>query len=162
MSDERRGWAGVIDARLVARCEQHQRDGEARRVPALKTWLQPMELHLEPEAWNAGFLQVREADIPAQLSADLQERMPQALLRDLHRLVFEERWVEREPLPGTEDRQGRHALAEARAARKVPPRPTVEPSTRVMRALQTFRRGLMAERWQPLLADDQPRRRVGS
>jgi hypothetical protein len=160
MSDEPRGWASVIDARLIARCEQHQRDGEARRVPSLPTWLRPVELHLTPEKWNAGYLQVRELDVPAQLSADLRERMPQALLRDLHRLVREERWVEREPLPGSEDRGGRAALAEARAARQIPERRAVEPSTRVMRALQTFRRGLLAERWQPMLADHEPRRRV--
>ncbi|HEX4457411.1 MAG TPA: hypothetical protein VIA18_05555 [Polyangia bacterium] len=158
--DERRGWAGVIDPRLVARCEQHRRDGEQARVPKLQTWLQPMQLHIEPEAWNTGFLRVREVEIPAQLDADLRERMPQALLRDLHRLVREESWVAREILVGTEDRHGRESLAEARKARQLPGRPPVEPSTRVMRALQTWRASLLAERWQPALADDDPRRNV--
>ena len=161
MSDDApRDWAAVIDARLIARCEQHQRNGEKQRVPKLATWLQPMKLHLEPEAWNTGFLQVREADIPPQLHVDLQERMPQALLRDLHRLVREERWVEREIVAGTEDRLGRGSLVEARKARQLPARTPVEPSTRVMRALQTWRANLLGERWQPALADDEPRRHV--
>lgn len=153
-----RGWAAVVDERLIARCEQHRRDGEARREPSLRTWTRPVKLNLVPEAWNAGYLRVREVDIPEQLSADLRERLPQALLRDLHRLVRDERWVEREILPGTQDRDGRASLAEARQARQLPARQPVEPSTRVMRALQTWRRGFMAERWQPALPDDAPRR----
>ena len=51
-------------------------------------------------------------------------------------------------------------MAEARKARQLPRRATVEPTTRVMRALQTWRTSLLAERWQPALADDAPRRKV--
>ena len=153
-----RGWAATVDERLIARCEKYRRDGERRRAPSLPTWLRPMDTHLRPEDWNTGFLAVREREIPEELQADLRQRMPQALLRDLHRLVRDEGWVAREPLMERADPQGRQALAEARAMRQPLARPPIEPSTRVMRALQTWRRALLSERWQPLLADDDPRR----
>jgi hypothetical protein len=153
-------WRRAVDDRLIARCNGHVRAGERmRREPALPTWLRVPRLHLEPADWRTGFLQVREREIPWQLNEDLRQRVPQALLRDLHRPVMELGWIDRQPLVAI-DRAGIQGLADARAARQRPELPRLEPATRVVRAYQTFRRGLLAEKWEPLLADDEPRRPV--
>lgn len=155
-------WRAVVDARVVDACERHERDADRlRREPSLPTWARNPRLHLEPSDWRAGYLAVRgEYDVPFELQQDLHRLMPQALLRDLYRPVHEERWIEREIIEGTGDRTGVQSLAEARAARRPPPLPRVEPGTRAVRAYQTWRRALLAERWQPILGDDEPRRKV--
>lgn len=157
MSD---GWRAVVDARMIDACERHARNGERlRRVPSLPTFAREPKLHLSPSDWRIGYLQVREREIPSELQEDLRALMPQALLRDLFRPVHEIGWFERTPIEGI-DRGGIAALAEARAARRPPERVRVEPGTRAVRAYQTWRRELLAERWKPLLGDDEPRRPV--
>jgi hypothetical protein len=154
-------WQAVVDARLIDACERHARGAERlRRVPSLPMFVRAPKLHVEPSDWRAGFVAVREYEVPPALTHDLQQRMPQALLRDLFRPVHEIGWVERELVDGTGDRGGFSALAEARAARWPPALPRIEPGTRAVRAYQAWRRALLAERWQPSLADDEPRRRV--
>src|SRR5262249_1144576 len=112
---------------------------------------------VDPADWRTGLVRVEgEREIPAQLINDLHEVMPQALLRDLYRPVHEERWIERELIEGTGDRGGFAAMQEAREARaRRPELPRVEPATRTVRADQTGRRGLLAERWQPLKTDSE-------
>jgi hypothetical protein len=113
-------------------------------------------IHLEPADWRAGFLKVgEERELPVQLHQDLRERMPQALLRDLYRPVYEDRYIEREIVEGTTDRGAFSAMQEARAARTLPTLPQVEPALRTMVALQRWRRAFLAERWQPLRRDDE-------
>jgi hypothetical protein len=163
MSDETRApaWLAVADERLIARCEQHVADGERlRREPSLPTVLRAPRTHLDPADWRTGYLQVSEREISPELRNDLRELMPQALLRDLYRPVHEVGWVERGIVEGTEDRGGFGAMDEARAARKLPPLERIEPTLRTVRAFQTWRRALYEERWQPVLADDEPRRKV--
>jgi hypothetical protein len=151
-------WRAVVDARLIDACERHQRGAEQlRREPSLPTFVRQPKLHLEPSDWGAGYLQVSEREIPSELQQDLRQLMPQALLRDLYRPVHEIGWIERAIVEGTGDRGGALAMAEARAARTRPERVHVEPGTRVVRAYQIWRRELYAERWQPILGDDEPR-----
>jgi hypothetical protein len=151
-------WRDAVDERLVGRCEAHV----ARGQRLMRDWSMPIHvreqrLHLDPADWGTGFVRVEgEREVPAQLTNDLHEVMPQALLRDLYRPVHEERWVERELVEGTGDRGGFAAMHEARAARaRRPELPRVEPATRTVRAYQTWRRALLAERWQPLKPDDE-------
>ena len=153
-------WRAVVDARVIDAMEEHTRVADRlRREPSLPTWARNPKLHLDPSAWRAGYLGVRgDYDIPHALTMDLQERMPQALLRDLYRPVRESRWIEREIVEGT-SRDCSQALTEARAARRPQPLPRIEPATRTVRAYQIWRRGMYDERWQPVIADDDPRRK---
>jgi hypothetical protein len=150
-------WQDGIDERLVARCEEHMRRGER----LARDWSLPMnvratKLHVEPADWRTGFLRVeRERDIPMELTNDLRQNMPQALLRDLFRPEHEERWFEREIIEGTVDRAGVAAMQEARAARRAPEVPRVEPMVRAVLELQASRRRLMSERWQPFRPDSE-------
>jgi len=139
----------VMDARSRDRLTQDFGVPTAAREP---------RLHVEPEAWGAGYLVVgRERDnfAPA-LYDDLHQLTPQASLRDLFRPVMESRWVEREPLAEL-DPGGRRSLAELRAARKRDPLPRVEPLAHEMALAQQRHRALLADRWQSHLRDDQPR-----
>lgn len=155
MSDQ---WRAVVDARMIDACERHGRGADRlRREPSLPTFVRAPRLHVSPADWGAGYLAVREREIPFELQQDLNQLMPQALLRDLYRPVHEVGWIERTPLEGAADRGARSAMAEARAARRRPERVHVEPGTRTVRAYQIWRRELYAERWQPLLSDDEPR-----
>jgi hypothetical protein len=145
-------WSAAVDARLVARCEAHTRRGD-RMVHewSVGTRLRLPKLHLEPAEWGAGYLRAdRERELPMQLSGDLRENMPQALLRDLYRPVYQERWIERETVEGTADRAGFGAMREAREARVKPPLPRVESGLGAVRAYQTWRRDLLAEHWKPV------------
>jgi hypothetical protein len=163
MSDDRRPLAEVVDPRLIDACERHVRDGERLvREVRLRTYLRAPKLHLEPADWNTGYLKVHERDdLPYELQSDLHQLMPQALLRDLHRLVRSEGWVEREEIPGSaRDRAGLDGLTEARQARKREPLPRVEAASGAVREYQRWRRQLVSEKWKPVLADDEPRRSV--
>jgi hypothetical protein len=149
-------WSSAIDARLIARIEQHtRRSDRLRRNWSVPLRARPPKTHLEPADWGTDFLRAdRERDIPMQLTSDLRENMPQALLRDLYRPVYERGWIEREIHEGTADRGGLGAMREAREARQRVPLPRVESGLAVVRAYQTWRRALVAERWLPIL--DEP------
>ena len=148
-------WKAGVDERLIARCEAHVTRGERlMRDWSVPTNLRPPKLHVEPADWRAGFLRVEdEREIPMQLQNDLRQNTPQALLRDLYRPVHEKRWVEREEIEGTGDRGGFAAMQTARDARKTPELPRVESLGRAVREYQAWRRGLLAERWQPFRPD---------
>jgi hypothetical protein len=151
-------WKRAVAEHMMRTCERHEEDGRRLlRDFSVPTWVREPRLHLEPEQWGAGFLAFHEVERPPQLVADLHALMPQALLRDLYRPVFEERWVERERLPSIGDRAGMEALAEARAARTLAPRVEVTPLVREVIAFARWRRELMAERWKPARPDEAPR-----
>ncbi|MDB4966785.1 MAG: hypothetical protein JWN44_2474 [Myxococcales bacterium] len=156
-------WRAFVDERVLWLCERHERNA-ARFI---RDWSMPVHLrdvktHLDPAEWRTGFLQVRERDIAVELNEDMKQLSPQALLRDLYRPVHEERWVAREPLEGTGDRGGFEEMQKVRAARQRPELPRIEPAGRTVRALQVWRRALLAERWEPTLRDDEPRRPVST
>ena len=148
-------WEKAVDARLIARCEEHtMRGARLMRDWSVPTNVREPRLHVEPADWRAGYLAVgEEREIPIQLQNDLRENMPQALLRDLYRPVHEERWVQREIVEGTGDRGGFEAMREARAARKTPELPRVDPAVRTVIEYARWRRQLVADRWQPFVPD---------
>jgi hypothetical protein len=150
-------WQAAVDARLIARCEAHERRGERFvRDWSVPTNVREPKLHLEPDDWRAGYLRAdREREIPPELESDLRQNLPQALLRDLYRPEHEERWIEREIVEGSGDRGGVAAMQAVRDARKLPALPYVEPLTRAVRDYQKWRRALIAERWQPFRRDDE-------
>ena len=152
------GWENSIDASMIERCERHVRQAQRRGPRPLPERIKPPRLHLDPAQWRTGFLTVHERQTPYQLSEDLRQLSPQALLRDLHRPEIDLRWVAREPVEGTDRRQGLEQLKELRGLRKKPELPRIEPVMRVMRAFQIFRRHLVEERWEPALPDEAPRR----
>jgi hypothetical protein len=153
MSEEASGgWQAVVDQRLLQACERHTRQSRAMSyLPLPTSSIRPLKTHLEPAAWGIGFLEVHDREIPPALSFDLQQRVPQALLRDLHRPEYPERMITFETIEGTGDRQGRESWELARAARTIPPRPTLEPAVRTMRALALMRRELLAESWHRMI-----------
>jgi hypothetical protein len=116
-----------------------------------------LELHVEPERWGAGFLRVREVDLPAELYRDLHELTPQALLRDLFRPVWREVLHERQELVPPRDPADQLALRQLRESRRRAPLPRIEPSARAVSKEMLRRRAFVAERWQPHHADDADR-----
>ena len=144
-------WRGAVDERLVARCEAYVARGDRMLHDwSVGSMLRPPKLHLDPSDWGAGYLRAeREREVPMALSGDLRENMPQALLRDLYRPEYEERFVERERVEGSE-RGALPALREARQARQKPPLPRIASSLGAVREYQSWRRGLLAERWKPV------------
>ena len=158
-ADERGGWRAVVDERLLARCDEHVRRGERLvRDWSMPTWVRPPRLHLEPADWRTGFLRAdREREIPFELTEDLRQTMPQALLRDLYRPVREERWVERELVEGSGRADGVAVMQEVREARRPPPLVRVGSVLRAVREHQAWRRALVSEPWRPAKRDDEPR-----
>lgn len=153
---DRDDWRQAIDPRLVAACERHR----PRPRPEPPTWQRPLATHLDPGDWRTGFLAVREREIPMALQEDLHRLSPQALLRDLHRPVFEGQVASRQLVEGTAPPRSGDLLDEVRRARARAPLPRIESAGLAVRAYQAFRRQLHTERWRPLLADDAPRRPV--
>ncbi len=128
--------------------------------PSLPTYVRPTlpltALHL-PRRFDG---KCEERELPQQLYADLHELAPQALLRDLHRPV-KSFFVELERQEVSEVLGILQAECEKlREARRLEPLPEIEPSVLAMAEQQRRRRSFMAERWQPLLPDDAPRKEV--
>ncbi|MCS6912354.1 MAG: hypothetical protein RMK29_16165 [Myxococcales bacterium] len=151
----------VADPRLVARLLRHL---QVDLVPppehyVLPQALRPMRILCDPARMYAGYLGVRaEVEIPMELRRDLHELVPQALLRDIHRMEYvtdeEARW---QPVELGLDPAGQSAMAEIRAALVREPVPVVEPLVEAVRAEQARRRRFLQEPWQPVLPDDFPR-----
>lgn len=148
--------AALADEQLIAAAE-HRLDPSIAREPRARTFLRPPALHVEPEGWRAGYLSVRERELPPELFDDLAQRTPQATLRDLYRPVRESVWYEREPFVPDWDPGARRALAEAKAAFQIPPVPKVAPIVREVEAEQARRRAFITEPWKPHLDDSEPR-----
>lgn len=157
---DKKDWRAAVDLRIVTRCERHTRNGERMLHPIrIRTWAQTPKTHVSPEEWGIGYLkEPREVELPLQLVSDLRDCSPQALLRDLYRPVHQNSWHHFETIEGTV-RDPLGGMAELRKARMIstaPPR--VDPAVREVIAYQRWRIGMMRERWQPVLADDAPRR----
>jgi len=119
-----------------------------------------MKMHLDSDAWGIGFLEVNERELPGELYADLRERAPQSLLRDLHRPV-RDFYVTPEVIEGSEWSMLGEAWRIIQEGRvNLPELPTIEPLTRAVREEQLRRRELFAERWQPIKPDDAPRQGI--
>ncbi len=150
--------AQLVDRQLLARLERRAAAFEGRvRQPAPSPSL---PIHVEPETWGAGYLKVRDREIPGELESDLRELTPQASLRDLFRPVMESVWHEREPIGEVLDPGGRRAWAEARQALHRPPLPQLTPIVHEVTFEQRRRRAWAAEPWKPAMPDEQPRREV--
>jgi hypothetical protein len=123
-----------------------------------QSWRQ-VTLHLDPASYYAGYLGVRdEIEIPGELRRDLAERVPQAMLRDLHRMEFpSDEPAERRPMELGIDPGGREALKEARAAQLREPLPVIEPLVEKVMAEQERRRRFLDDPWEASLPDDAPR-----
>lgn len=162
-TDELRGRhaiAALGDTRLLDALERRKHEVPIRELVPLGLYAREPALHVEPADWGAGFLAVRERDLPSQLYSDLKQLTPQASLRDLYRPVRASVWHEREPMVPDWDPAGRRAFAEARAAQARPPVPKLAPIASEVAAEQTRRRAFLREPWQPLLSDEEPRRSV--
>jgi hypothetical protein len=146
------------DPRIIRNLERLLHDQPERNFE-LPMYHRVPDLHVNPHAWRTGFLVVREYEPPWDLQSAMHESTPQALLRDLYRPQYELRWHEREVLFWF-DYGGREGMKEARAAQQRPARPAAEPGNVVMGELLEHRRGLFRNRWEPLLRDDEERRRV--
>jgi hypothetical protein len=115
-----------------------------------------MPTTVEPERWSHG-IEVHERELPPELFQDLRERTPQALLRDLHRPVMQF-FVELQLIEGTEViGQLSEEFHKVRRARNREARPHVEPTVVVFGEAQRRRRAFLAQPWQPVIPDDQPR-----
>jgi hypothetical protein len=157
---DKQDWRRAVDERLIRRCEQHERDGKQLVFrQRLRTYAATPKVHVEPEAWGAGYLrEPRDYDPPIQLIDDLRQRSPQSLLRDLYRPVHEVRWYQFEPIEGTALKpfSGFDEARQKRSVELIAPR--VEPIVRTVIAFLFWRIGMMKERWEPFLPDDAPRR----
>jgi hypothetical protein len=126
-------------------------------LPTFVRWEMPTTLARED---FRPLVQVHPREVPPELTRDLRELTPQALLRDLHRPV-RQFFVELQPIEGTQV-TGRleEEFDRLRQARRVEPRADVVPTVRVVWDEQRRRQALMAEEWKPLVPDDAPRNRV--
>lgn len=154
--------ARVADPALVERIDRLRRvdivpPASHYRLPSS---LRELRTHLDPASYYAGYLGVRdEIEVPFELRRDLTERVPQALLRDLHRMELPTddpaRW---QPVELGMDPGGREALKEARAAQHREPLPIIEPLLEKVMAEQERRHRFVSEPWEATLPDDAPRR----
>ncbi len=148
--------AQIIDQRLVQKCLRWDREWHGPLTP-LKLGIENVpRTSLEPEGWGLRDMEPREVLRPQDLVDALKQRMPQALLRDLHRPV---RPVVRPPGEHhyEHDPAGVIALKSAKMAQLREALPTVDPLVREVVALQTWRRALLREPWKPYLDDEAPR-----
>ncbi len=145
--------AELIDRRLEARLLQRARVATRVKMPPPPPSL---PTHLEPERWGAGFLAVRERELPYELLNDLADRTPQALLRDL----FRPEWpINKMVAPNYHelglDMGGQAAWAALREAHVQAPRPRVTPSPQEFRAELVRRREVVRQPWKPVRSDEQ-------
>lgn len=96
-----------------------------------------------------------------ELAEDLGQCVPQALLRDLHRLVPVVRRHPLEPIEGSQllGQWMDWRLAPGEAMRR-DPRPAVAAITEVFLEDEARRRELRARPWEPFLRDDEPRNEI--
>jgi hypothetical protein len=147
----------LADRELISRIERRYAVPLIQHYGLPQCW-RPVKLHLDPRDYYAGYLNVRDdMEVPYELRRDLSERVPQALLRDLARVVYPDEPIERRPVELALDPGGRQALAEARSARVLPPLPTIEPLVEQVMAEQERQRRLRRDPWPVFLPDDAPR-----
>ena len=154
----------VADGELLRRVAGHEQVSLIPLIPEEKPLTRPVREArqlLVPRDWYAGYLGVRdEFQAPWELRKDLRERVPQALLRDLFRPVWQERPREWEPvetgagLPDKDQSCRAEVMARVRERRSLP---ELSLSMDAMRDAQRDWRRLREEPWQPKLRDDAPR-----
>lgn len=109
--------------------------------------------------WYCGYLGVRAEFEPSfELSQDLKECVPQAVLRDIYRPVHGSPMVEPHYHDLQLDPGGRRGTLEAREAQKREPLPTIEPVILIMIEEQRRRRRFVRKPWPSFRPDDSPRR----
>jgi hypothetical protein len=133
--------------------------GQLTYLRPLPTWVRTeMRLAVDPEGWTLrSAAEPAEYDLPPELHIGLQQQVPQALLRDLHRPVRHFDLVGMELREGSEWRHLDEAYQEIRQGQLREPLPQVEPLTRAVRQEQERRQAFLTERWQPFKPDDAPR-----
>lgn len=144
----------------TARYEQPAQPLSAELSRPLSRERPPLRLHVDdPRRWYAGYLAVRgEYERPYELRRDLEERVPQALLRDMLRPVYKFPLVERERIARSLPlEEARAALRESMAQLREPPPEVVSAGLLMEQERRGLRRLLREEPWQPQLADDAPR-----
>ncbi len=130
-----------------------------RESPPLPQYIREPTIHLDPRRFYAGYLGVRdEVEIPHELRRDLKEQVPQALLRDLHRVVRGDIQFSREPMEPERDPGGTAAYKAAKAAQRREPLPVIYPMVEVVIEAQARRRNFLSEPWKATLRDDEERR----
>ncbi len=150
----------VANTRLLDRLERWDRSARPFEIK-IRTYVREPRLLLERGGWRyQGHFEITEREFSGELTHDLMQRMPQAKLRDLFRPVMEVGWHERESLVDPPDPAGLRVMAEAKAAQQRPPVETLASLLAVVKEEQAKRRAWLAERWQPFLADDQPRKEL--
>jgi len=150
-------WQRTANPSLLAQVERWSHSARPFEV-TLPLKVREPRLLIERSGWRARCdFEIGEREIPFELTNDLQERAPQAKLRDLFRPVMELGWHERDQLVEPTDVAGLGAIAEARAAQQLPTTPVFESLGKVVREAQERRRHWLAERWQPFRPDDAPR-----
>jgi hypothetical protein len=154
--------AEIADPRLLAQLERRRTAKLVRELSLpLYTAQRQLKLHLEPSDWGAGYLAVRDRELPDQLLSDLHDLSPQAILRDLYRPVRAEVPIILERHEGTSPhRSAKEAIAEAKIARVRQEVPRIEPLSQLVKEEQERRRAMLDEPWQPAMPDDAPRRPV--
>jgi hypothetical protein len=133
--------------------------GRLTYLRPMPTWVRTeMRLAVDPEGWALrSAAESAEYDVPPELHIGLQQQVPQALLRDLHRPVQHFDLVGMELREGSEWRRLDEAYEEMRQGQLREPLPRVEPLTRAVREEQARRHTFFTERWQPFKPDDAPR-----
>ena len=150
----------VANPRLLDQIERWDRSARPFEVK-IRTYFREPRLLLERGGWRyKGHFEITEREFSGELTHDLMQRMPQAKLRDLFRPVMELGWHERESLVDPPDTAGLRAMADAKAAQQRQPVETLASLLAVVKQEQAKRRAWLAERWQPFLKDDEPRREL--
>jgi len=152
--------ADSADPALLRRIDRWIQHRMVPLNPSLPMAVRPQRTHFDRLAdWYAGYLGVRaEYEPPYELTRDLKERVPQALLRDIYRPVRSQSMVEPHYHELDLDPAGQRALAEARQALVREPIPTIEPVLLDVIAEQRRRRRFLEQPWASFHPDNAPRR----
>ena len=147
------------DPKILARITRWEEHKMVPLSPSLPAAIRPQATHFDKLSdWYAGYLSVRgEQELPHALREDLKQSVPQAILRDFFRPA-KEAFVELGRHDLDIDPGGRKAWAEARAAQKREPLPTVEPVLLVVVAVQRRRHRMHNIPWLPFRPDEAPRK----
>lgn len=147
------------DPGVMRRVDRWIHHGMVPLNPKLPMAIRPQPTHFERLSdWNAGYLGVRaEFEPPYEMTRDLKEQVPQSILRDIYRPVRRQPMIEPTFIEINADPGGRQAMAEAKAALKREPLPTVEPMSLVVIAEQRRRRRFLRRPWPSFRPDEAPR-----
>ncbi len=179
------GWEhdALFDAEINATVERLRADPEPKasatyqkladkRLLAIRAKydrIQPLEVtiqlvlkepadHLSPESWNLYPTGVHERTFwMAELQGDLKEQTPQALLRDLHRVVRRDEPYFLEPVEGMSQRFPWADRTRSVDEMKREPLPELRSSTVLVDEAGALRRQYYRDPWKPAKDDSEPR-----